>query len=1278
MFRLTGFVMLFLGLGRLLAADHSAVEARGKCKKPKIKKLIPSLGAPGDVVTIKGKKFGKKPGLVLFGGDQTAEAQFWSGRTIRAWVPEGAINGHVTVLKSCGKASKARGEKTWFRTAFCVPDDFPTIQAALDGVPEGMTIIVRDGTYTGAGNRDLDFSGKGVTLRSENGPSTCIVDCQEQGRGFYFHSGEGPASVVSGLTITNGRAESDGGGIYCEGDSSPTIADNVISGNSAYNGGGIYCGDGSSPAITSNSVGDNSASLRGGGGIYCGEGSSPTITNNAISGNSGGGEDDGSGGGIYCIGSSPTITDNTISGNLEGGICCFGCSPTITNNTISDNSVSDTYSGGIYCGEGSSPTITGNIISGNLAPGIYCVGSSPTITDNTISGNSFTAPYAGGGIYCLDSSPAITKNIIRENSVTDPSRGMSVGGGIYCGGGSSPTITGNTIGQNSVDGFGGGIYCGYGSSPTITDNTISENSVTGTYGDGGGIYCSNDCSVTITNNTIRGNSVGDTIYCDGGGIYCSPSCAAAITDNTISGNSAFAGGGIYCEWQSSPAVAITNNTISENSSQYGGGIVCGTESSPAITNNAIARNSAFRGGGIDCWNQSVPTITDNTISENSATSGGGISCWFSDSAITNNAISANSADGDGGGVCCVGSSPTITNNTMSGNLADGNGGGVCCHGSRPTITNNTISGNSADDEGGGIYCSESEPTIVNSVLWGNLPQEVECDWEDDPSTLTISYSDVQGGQEAIVTNDNATVNWGEGNIDADPLFAGAGNFHLRANSPCINAGDNAAIQGVDTDMDGEPRIAGGRVDMGADEYHSGEPETPGHTYTASDANGDVRIALDSGEWLVFHIQDVRGDPIPDVQAYLYKDSLGATIIAWDPSGGYATMVYSTNSFRRRKAGAKLDESVTLAPFRTDQPVFGLTQVIPNHIHSMPREDALWDRYGEFVQDTREFLEIANNVRGIALLVIGVRSVADVFNPVQAVIMEDIRQLIDFAYYTFSPTEQWDVMRNVQHNILLAQGGTAPTTANLAIKVKDGQGIGIGNATVDVTGPSFVVAPPTLYSGWTEVCGLAAGSYEITISHPGYTEATRSYVVTHDLLPGMMQFTLTPAYEFKVTLDWGAEPQDLDIHTWTPVIEGRAYHIYSELFEFGDQGDLEAAPYVHLEKDMRFGYGDEEVVVSRLFGGTYYLAIHNYSQAQGDTDVPLAESGARIVVRDDSGFPIRTVTAPTAGSGLWWDVLRIDGATGETTIINSITDSPPQPWKTQRAGLVSPDKWPAKE
>jgi hypothetical protein len=91
-----------------------------------------------------------------------------------------------------------------------VPQHFPTIQEAIDATIDYDVVLVADGNYTGAGNTNLDLGGKPITVCSENGPNSCIIDCQGSGRAFYFHSRETPHSLVRGFTLTNGNAQYGG------------------------------------------------------------------------------------------------------------------------------------------------------------------------------------------------------------------------------------------------------------------------------------------------------------------------------------------------------------------------------------------------------------------------------------------------------------------------------------------------------------------------------------------------------------------------------------------------------------------------------------------------------------------------------------------------------------------------------------------------------------------------------------------------------------------------------------------------------------------------------------------------------------------------------------------------------------------------------------------------------------------------------------------------------------------------------------------------------------
>jgi hypothetical protein len=140
-------------------------------------------------------------------------------------------------------------------TVIRVPEDYNTIQEGIDAASDGDTVLVADGVYTGPGNRDLDFGGGAILLTSEHGPEETVIDCEREGRGLYFHSGEGPGSVVRGLAIRGGKAPLIGGGILCI-SSSPTIEECIIVGNEAEHGSGIFTGYGS-PLIRRNWIEEN-------------------------------------------------------------------------------------------------------------------------------------------------------------------------------------------------------------------------------------------------------------------------------------------------------------------------------------------------------------------------------------------------------------------------------------------------------------------------------------------------------------------------------------------------------------------------------------------------------------------------------------------------------------------------------------------------------------------------------------------------------------------------------------------------------------------------------------------------------------------------------------------------------------------------------------------------------------------------------------------------------------------------------------------------------------
>jgi uncharacterized repeat protein (TIGR02543 family) len=221
--------------------------------------------------------------------------------------------------------------------------------------------------------------------------------------------------------------------------------------------------------------------------------------------------------------------------------------------------------------------------------------------------------------------------------------------------------------------------------------------------------------------------------------------------------------------------------------------------------------------GIDCPNFCSMLITNNIVTGCTI----GICCAQSSSIISNNVISNNGNPNNATtdfAILCNDSSLTISNNLIMDNLE------VAIYtcwslSDSAIIINNTIA-NNADDHG--IWCYESSPTIKNNIIIGNDGGIVAI-YSSFPK---ISYNDVwNNGWANYNEQTGSECRPGLGDISADPMFidAASGDYHLRYNSPCIDAGINAP-ELPNYDLDGDSRILDGDndgtavVDMGADEY----------------------------------------------------------------------------------------------------------------------------------------------------------------------------------------------------------------------------------------------------------------------------------------------------------------------------------------------------------------------------------------------------------------------------------------------------------------------------
>jgi len=177
-------------------------------------------------------------------------------------------------------------------------------------------------------------------------------------------------------------------------------------------------------------------------------------------------------------------------------------------------------------------------------------------------------------------------------------------------------------------------------------------------------------------------------------------------------------------------------------------------------------------GGAFYINQSSPTITGN---------------W-----IINNTASETSV-GYGGGVYSYKSASVFTKNVFSGNVTNGNGGGIYFYDSTPILDSNTFTANEASYYGGGFYCIYNQSTtVIHTILWDNNALDGESFYIDTGASITVSYSDVDGG-------------WpGEGNISAIPEFvlSDRSDYRLLWESPCIDAGQPGSFDqdGTVTDI----------------------------------------------------------------------------------------------------------------------------------------------------------------------------------------------------------------------------------------------------------------------------------------------------------------------------------------------------------------------------------------------------------------------------------------------------------------------------------------------
>ena len=398
------------------------------------------------------------------------------------------------------------------------------------------------------------------------------------------------------------------------------------------------------------------------------------------------------------------------------------------------------------------------------------------------------------------------------------------------------------VGGDNVDNAYTVVYCGEGVTAAVDGVTVTGGNANGTSNDGhgerrygGGIFIDGSC-------VLSEMIVVENVAISGGGVF--QAGTLKLSHCEFSDNSAGRGGGVFQKGD----LEVAQCTFSGNAAEYGGAIYR-DQGTLVVSETLFRQNTAIggiqSGGGAiyDSSNEAF-AVAGSTFRANATNGGGGAIYSRAALHLVDSMLSGNHATTYGGAICLsfLGSyslHSTITNCVLTENLADYSGGGIHCSGRTTdlTITNCTVAHNSAEVWGG--ISGDRELTVNNSIFWDNKNGEIEPD---------------------------RTINWTRSLVGIDPGFVDpdGGNFRLTGDSPAVDLGENSVVDGsrledgyplIEADLDGESRIVGGSVDVGAYESNLEPPtdrESPSTIVTTSDDRFDVYDGMTSLREAIFY------------------------------------------------------------------------------------------------------------------------------------------------------------------------------------------------------------------------------------------------------------------------------------------------------------------------------------------------------------------------------------------------------------------------------------------
>ena len=430
--------------------------------------------------------------------------------------------------------------------------DFSTIQEAIDApcIADGDTIWLGDGTFRGDGNRDLDYGGKRIVIRSlSDNPEVCIIDCEgtaiENHRGFWFHTGEDTTAILEGVTVTGGYVADRGGAVYCETDETsgkvtPKFINCVFRDNTAAEGGAI-AGLGVPPTPDLLTLDcrdclfeDNHATSSGGAVCLSMIGGELKLRKSTFTGNTA------VGGGAcwYYDDTYGSVSDCWFTGNTadSAGGAVYGSVENYVGFDLCRFIGNQAVQGGAMCfatGAGKLRREQGRRGRSSFEQNQLAKGGGPTAYES-IDECFFQrniATQQGGAVYVgMLAAPVFDKCYFDGNSAIE-------GGAIYCCRDAYPTVTSSTLRNNSAT-YGGVLFVEDYTSPypflypslagcTLVDNSadegvelygrnlpffpIIEQNILAFGGPGEAIHLENTGAVTITCCDIYGHAGGDWI-----------------------------------------------------------------------------------------------------------------------------------------------------------------------------------------------------------------------------------------------------------------------------------------------------------------------------------------------------------------------------------------------------------------------------------------------------------------------------------------------------------------------------------------------------------------------------------------------------------------------------------------------------------------------------------------------------------------------------------------------------------------------------------------------